>query len=149
MDELLARVESNPMNVPRSLFSNLDVVLFPMHIKKGERSMRRLANIVEMLELDRDSGALITNTVFKWQPDIDEFQYQGRSFLFDKIKDTHGVSKELLNQELKDRTAFLLNLQKSGIREYNAVTEQIRAYYRDKPAVMKEIIAVQTDAIEA
>jgi len=149
MDELLARVESNPMNVPRSLFSNLDVVLFPMHIKKGERSMRRLANIVEMLELDRDSGDLITNTVFKWLPDVDEFQYQGRSFLFDKIKDTHGVSKEVLNQELKDRTAFLLNLQKSGIREYNAVTEQIRAYYRDKPAVMKEIIAVQTDAIEA
>ena len=149
MDELLARVESNPMNVPRSLFSNLDVVLFPMHIKKGERSMRRLANIVEMLELDRDSGDLITNTVFKWLPDVDEFQYQGRSFLFDKIKDTHGVSKEVLNQELKDRTAFLLNLQRSGIREYNAVTEQIRAYYRDKPAVMKEIIAVQTDAIEA
>jgi flagellar protein FlaI len=149
MDELLARVESNPMNVPRSLFSNLDVVLFPMHIKKGERSMRRLANIVEMLELDRDSGDLITNTVFKWLPDVDEFQYQGRSFLFDKIKDTHGVSKEVLNQELKDRTAFLLNLQKSGIREYNAVTEQIRAYYRDKPAVMKEIVAVQTDAIEA
>lgn len=149
MDELLARVESNPMNVPRSLFSNLDVVLFPMHIKKGERSMRRLANIVEMLELDRDSGDLITNTVFKWLPDVDEFQFQGRSFLFDKIKDTHGVSKNLLNQELKDRTAFLLNLQKSGIREYNAVTEQIRAYYRDKPAVMKEIVSVQTDAIEA
>jgi flagellar protein FlaI len=149
MDELLARVESNPMNVPRSLFSNLDVVLFPMHIKKGERSMRRLANIVEMLELDRDSGDLITNTVFKWLPDIDEFQYQGRSFLFDKIKDTHGVSKEVLNQELKDRTAFLLNLQRSGIREYNAVTEQIRAYYRDKPAVMKQIVAVQTDGIEA
>ena len=94
MDELLARVESNPMNVPRSLFSNLDVVLFPMHIKKGERSMRRLANIVEMLELDRDSGDLITNTAFKWLPDVDEFQYQGRSFLFDKIRDTHGVSKE-------------------------------------------------------
>jgi flagellar protein FlaI len=149
MDELLARVESNPMNVPRSLFSNLDVVLFPMHIKKGERSMRRLANIVEMLELDRDSGDLITNTVFKWLPDVDEFQYQGRSFLFDKIKDTYGVSKELLNQELKDRTAFLLNLQKSGIREYNAVTEQIRAYYRDKPAVMKQIVAVQADAMEA
>lgn len=138
MDELLARVESNPMNVPRSLFSNLDVVLFPMHIKKGERSMRRLANIVEMLELDRDSGDLITNTVFKWLPDVDRFQYQGRSFLFDKIRDTHGVNKDILNQELKDRTAFLLWLQKAGIRDYHAVTEQIRAYYRDKPAVMAQ-----------
>ncbi|HVP97033.1 type II/IV secretion system ATPase subunit [Methanoregula sp.] len=148
MDELLARVESNPMNVPRSLFSNLDVVLFPMHIKKGERSMRRLANIVEMLELDRDSGDLITNTVFKWLPDVDQFQFQGKSFLFDKIRDTHGVNKDVLNQELKDRTAFLLGLQKAGIREYNAVTEQIRAYYRDKPGVMNRIVAVQTDEIE-
>ncbi len=149
MDELLARVESNPMNVPRSLFSNLDVVLFPMHIKKGERSMRRLANIVEMLELDRDTGDLITNTVFKWAPDIDEFQFQGRSFLFDKIRDTHGVNKDILNQELKDRTAFLLGLQRAGVREYNAVTEQIRAYYRDKPAVMKQILAVQAEGLEA
>ncbi|WP_292426279.1 type II/IV secretion system ATPase subunit [Methanoregula sp.] len=139
MDELLARVESNPMNVPRSLFSNLDVVIFPMLIMKGERSVRRLATIIEMLELDRDSGDLITNTAFKWLPDVDEFQYQGRSFLFDKIKDTHGVSKEVLNQELKDRTAFLLWMQKAGIREYSAVTEQIRAYYRDKPAVMKQV----------
>lgn len=139
MDELLARVESNPMNVPRSLFSNLDVVLFPMHIKKGERSMRRLANIVEMLELDRDSGDLITNTAFKWLPDVDRFQYQGRSFLFDKIRDTHGVSKDILNEELRDRTAFLQWMQEAGIRDYNAVTEQIRAYYRDKSAVMAQI----------
>ena len=148
MDELLARVESNPMNVPRSLFSNLDVVLFPMHIKKGERSMRRLANIVEMLELDRDTGDLITNTAFKWLPDVDTFQYQGRSFLFDKIRDTHGVSKDLLNQELRDRTDFLLGLQRAGIRDYNAVTEHIRAYYRDKPAVMEQIVSVQTDEMK-
>jgi flagellar protein FlaI len=143
MDELLARVESNPMNVPRSLFSNLDVVIFPMLIMKGERSVRRLATIIEMLELDRDSGDLITNTAFKWLPDVDEFQYQGRSFLFDKIKDTHGVSKDHLNQELKDRTAFLLWMQKVGIREYSAVTEQIRAYYRDKPAMMKQVEDMQ------
>jgi flagellar protein FlaI len=148
MDELLARVESNPMNVPRSLFSNIDVVLFPMHIKKGERSVRRLSSIIEMLELDRDSGDLITNTAFKWLPDVDEFRYQGRSFLFDKIRDAQGVAKDFLNQEMKDRTAFLLWLQKEGIRDYNAVSAQIRLYYRDKPEVMKRIISVETDSRE-
>jgi flagellar protein FlaI len=148
MDELLARVESNPMNVPRSLFSNIDVVLFPMHIKKGERSVRRLSSIIEMLELDRDSGDLITNTAFKWLPDVDEFRYQGRSFLFDKIRDAQGVAKDFLNQEMVDRTAFLLWLQKEGIRDYNAVSEQIRLYYRDKSEVMKRIISVETDSRE-
>jgi flagellar protein FlaI len=136
MDELLARVESNPMNVPRSLLSNLDLVIFPMHIKKGERSMRRIANIVEILELDRDTGDLITNTVYKWVPDIDVFQWQGRSFLFDRIRDTYGVSKDVLNDELKYRTDFIIWLQKHDIREYHAVTKMVQLYYRDKEEVL-------------
>jgi flagellar protein FlaI len=136
MDELLARVESNPMNVPRSLLSNLDVVIFPMHIMKGERSMRKISNIVEILELDRDTGDLITNTAFKWLPDTDTFQWQGRSFLFDRIRDTYGVSKETLNQELKHRTDFMLWLQKNDIREYEEVTRMIQIYYRDKDSVL-------------
>jgi flagellar protein FlaI len=136
MDELLARVESNPMNVPRSLLSNLDLVIFPMHIKKGERSMRRISNIVEILELDRDKGDLITNTVFKWLPESDKFQWQGRSFLFDRIRDTYGVSKEMLNEELKYRTDFILWMQKNDIRDYEAVTKMIQLYYRDKEEVL-------------
>jgi flagellar protein FlaI len=136
MDELLARVESNPMNVPRSLLSNLDLVIFPMHIMKGERSMRRMSNVVEILELDRDTGDLITNTVYKWVPDLDEFHWQGRSFLFDRIRDTFGVSKDVLNNELKYRTDFILWMQKNNIREYHAVTKMVQLYYRDKESVL-------------
>jgi flagellar protein FlaI len=136
MDELLARVESNPMNVPRSLLSNLDLVIFPMHIKKGERSMRKISNIVEILELDRDSGDLITNTVFKWLPDTDVFQWQGRSFLFDRIRDTNGVSKETLNEELEHRTDFILWMQRNNIREYEAVTRMVQLYYQDKEEIL-------------
>jgi flagellar protein FlaI len=136
MDELLARVESNPMNVPRSLLSNLDLVIFPMHIKKGERSMRKISNIVEILELDRDTGDLITNTAFKWLPDVDEFQWQGRSFLFDRIRDTYGVSKDSLNEELQYRTDFILWMQKNDIRDYEAVTRMIQLYYRDKEEIL-------------
>jgi flagellar protein FlaI len=107
-----------------------------MHIKKGERSMRRMANVVEILELDRDTGDLITNTVYKWVPDIDEFHWQGRSFLFDRIKDTYGVSKDVLNNELKYRTDFILWMQKNNIREYHAVTKMVQLYYRDKEEVL-------------
>jgi archaeal flagellar protein FlaI len=147
MDELLARVESNPMNVPRSLLSNLDLVIFPMHIKKGERNMRRISNIVEILELDRDTGDLITNTVYKWVPDLDEFHWQGRSFLFDRIHETYGVSKETLHEELRDRTAFILWMQTHNIREYHAVTQQIQLYYRDKDEVMRKMAHDPLDAV--
>ena len=102
MDELLARVESNPMRVPRALFSNLDAVVFPMHIKKGERSLRRIANMVEVLEMDKDKGDLITNTVFRWIPETDVFRYQGRSYLFEKIQKTFGVTQDQLTNRARE-----------------------------------------------
>ena len=139
MNELLARIESNPMNVPRSLLSNLDAVIFPMHIKKGERSLRRISNIVEILELDRESGDLITNTSYKWVPETDVFKFQGRTFLFDKIKETYGIGKDLLFQELKDRADFLNWLQRHNVRDYQQVGEMIRLYYRDKAEIMRRM----------
>ncbi|HTY15830.1 MAG TPA: type II/IV secretion system ATPase subunit, partial [Methanoregulaceae archaeon] len=139
MNELLARIESNPMNVPRSLLSNLDAVIFPMHIKRGERSLRRISNIVEILELDRESGDLITNTSYKWVPETDVFKFQGRTFLFDKIKETYGISKDLLFQELKDRADFLNWLQRHNVRDYQQVGEMIRLYYRDKAEIMRRM----------
>lgn len=136
INELLARIESNPMRVPRSLFSNLDAVIFPMHIMRGERSARRVANIVEILELDRDTNDLITNTAFKWVPEQDIFRFQGRAFLFDKIRDTYGISKELLRQEMDNRIQFLEWLQRRGVRDYHLVVRMLRHYQRNKELVL-------------
>lgn len=139
MNELLARVESNPMNVPRSLLANLDAVVFPMHIRKEERSLRRISNIVEILELDRDKGDLITATTYRWVPDKDVFRFQGRSFLFDKIRDTYGVAKDRLMTELSVRTRFLVWLSRCGIRDYGEVTFLVRKYYRNRDEVVRQM----------
>jgi flagellar protein FlaI len=139
INELLARIESNPMRVPRALFSNLDAVIFPMHIMRGERSARRVANITEVLELDRDTGDLITNTSFKWVPDRDEFRFQGRTYLFDKIKDTYGISTDTLRSELEHRIQFLEWLQKKGVKDYHLVTRMIRHYQRNRDLVIDRI----------
>jgi flagellar protein FlaI len=163
INELMARIESNPMNVPRSLFSNLDAVIFPMHIMRGERSARRVANVVEILELDRDKGDLITNTAFKWVPDLDVFRFQGRTFLFDKIRDTFGISRDLLRQEMENRIRFLEWLQRRGIRDYHLVVRMLRHYQRNKDLVLarmngngelsdllsQDIIALSSPAMKA
>ncbi|WP_292728156.1 type II/IV secretion system ATPase subunit [Methanoculleus sp.] len=139
MDELLSRVESSPMNLPRNLLANLDAVIFPMQIRKGERNVRRITNIVEILELDREKGDLVTNTVFKWLPATDEFKFMGRSYLFDKIRDTFGISLEDLRQEMADRADLLLWLQDQQIRDYKVALGFIRAYYKDKDEIMAQV----------
>ncbi|MBN1194205.1 MAG: type II/IV secretion system ATPase subunit [Methanomicrobiaceae archaeon] len=135
MDELLARIESNPMNVPRSLFSNIDAVVFPLQIRKGERNVRRIMQIVELLELDRESGDLVTNTVFRWDAEKDEFWFSGKSYLFDGIRDAFGVSRELLVRELRDRTNLLTWIQSRCVRDYSEILTIIRMYNRDKDEV--------------
>lgn len=139
MKELLARIESNPMNVPRSLFSNVDAVIFNALIKKGEHDVRRVVNIVEILELDFEKGDLITNQVFRWDAGSDTFRYTGRSFLFDKFRDEFGVSEEYLTKELKDRANLLDWMQENRISDYKAVAEIIRAYLRDKEALEERV----------
>ena len=141
INELLARIESNPMNVPRSLFSNLDAVIFPMHIMRGERSARRVANVVEVLELDRETGDLITNTAFRWIPDQDVFRFMGRTYLFDKIHDTFGIAKEVLVQEMEQRVRFLLWLQQKGVRDYHLVIRMIRHYQRNRDLLVSRMDA--------
>jgi hypothetical protein len=46
------------------------------------------------------------------------------------------VSKDLLNEELKNRTDFILWMQKNDIREYEAVNKMIQLYYRDKEEIL-------------
>ena len=139
MDELLARVESNPMNVPRSLLINVDAVLFPVHIKKGDRGLRRMQSIIEVLELERESNNIITNTAYRWDPEQDEFRFQGRSYLFDKIKEKHGVPVKTLKRELLQRGQLLRWLMKNRIRDYYEVVEWIRKYYSEREQVMAQI----------
>lgn len=139
MDELLSRVESSPMNLPRSLLANLDAVIFPALNRRGERNVRRIASIVEILELDREKGDLVTNTVFKWLPATDEFRFMGRSYLFEKIRDMFGVSLEDLRREMAERADLLLWLQEQQVRDYRKTLGFIRAYYRDKEKIMARV----------
>jgi flagellar protein FlaI len=131
MRELISRVESNPMNVPRTLFSAMDVVCFSAMIRKGDRNVRRVMQIVEILELDTE-GNLITNPVFRWDAVNDRFVFTGKSHIFEKIQAQLGIREEELIKEMDKRAAFLKGLREGGIRDYTTVVEQIREYELNK-----------------
>lgn len=127
MRELLSRIESNPMNVPRTLFSSLDAVCFSALIRRGDRNVRRVMSIVEVLELD-PNGDLVTNPVFRWDAVSDRFVFTGKSHIFEKIENQLGVKEEVLVNEMEARAKFLLDLREKNIVEYEAVVEKIHEY---------------------
>jgi flagellar protein FlaI len=115
------------MNVPRTLFSAMDVVCFSAMIRKGDRNVRRVMQIVEILELDTE-GNLITNPVFRWDAVSDRFVFTGKSHIFEKIEAQLGIREEALIKEMDERAAFLKGLREGGIRDYTTVVEYIREY---------------------
>ncbi|WP_340818423.1 type II/IV secretion system ATPase subunit [Methanolobus sp. WCC4] len=130
--ELLSRVESEPMNVPRNLFASVDMVIFNSMIKVGEHFLRRALRIVEIVELDPERGDLITNPVFKWNPVTDEYEYSGSSAMFDAINDEFGIDQMELVREMEMRGKYLESLANDGITEYEEVARAIRRYSREK-----------------
>jgi len=139
MKELLSRVESNPMNVPRSLFSSVDNIIFNSMVKKGEHYIRRASRIVEIIEIDPDRGDLITNPVYKWEPISDTFTHSGSYALFAGIREEFGVQEGYLLNELTDRAELLDYLAKNDITDYERVVNAIRTYSRDKDAIMEKM----------
>ena len=149
MPELLARVESQPMNVPRVMLANLDVVIFLAAVRKGEEKVRRVREVVEILGIDPTTKELVTNTVFRWDPVKDEFSFSGRSFQIEKLSKSSGIPIETLQREIDNRVTLLERMREQGITNYRAVTDVVRRYYVDKEQVMAAPKLVTTGPISS
>ena len=68
-----SRLESEPMNIPRTLLTILDTVAMTSKVRIGDRTTRRVTDVVEVVELDPVSREIVTNEVFKWHPAQDVF----------------------------------------------------------------------------
>ncbi|MEA3255307.1 MAG: type II/IV secretion system ATPase subunit [Candidatus Altiarchaeota archaeon] len=137
MSELLGRVESVPMNVPRTLFSNVDIVTFVTQIKTEEGTVRRVMEVVEVLELEPETKGLITNPVFRWNGENDTFENVGRFMLFDKIAEEFGIAAESLIEEHKKRSDFLHELKKNNVKNHIEFTRKIMEYYGEFSALKR------------
>jgi archaeal flagellar protein FlaI len=137
MPELLARAESQPMNVPRVMLANLDIVIFVAAVRKEQEKVRRIREIVEILGVNPVTKELVTNVVFRWDPIRDEFEFLGRSFQMEKISKSSGIPMSSLDQELDNRIRLLEKMRVEGITNYRDVTDIIRSYYLDRDSVLR------------
>ncbi|AFV22584.1 type IV secretion system protein [Methanolobus psychrophilus R15] len=137
IQELLSRVESEPMNVPRNLFASVDMVIFNAMVKVGEHFIRRALRIVEIVELDPERKDLITNPVFKWDPVEDRYEFSGSSSLFEDIEEEFGIKVEELVREMDERAKYIESLSRQGICDYKDVARAIRKYARHKDELME------------
>jgi flagellar protein FlaI len=139
IDELLHRVENEPMNIPRSLFQSLDAVAFQAQVSINGKMVRRIRTIVEILEIEKDNNNLMTNDAFNWEPKHDSFDFSGRSFILENIAKATGKPLEFMMKELKRKESYLLLMDKKNIHSYEKVSKAINDYYVDPVAAVQEL----------
>lgn len=127
----LNRLESAPMNIPRTLIPTLNVVCMQTKLRMKDMSVRKVSHVVEIVGLDPVSKEILTNEVFRWDPANDFFTYSGRSIVIDTIAERYGLSEEELKEELLRRRHVLEWVVKKKIRRYDKVGAVVREYYAE------------------
>jgi flagellar protein FlaI len=127
----IRRLESAPLNIPRTLLPTLNLIGLQARLRIGDRPVRRLTHLAEVLGIDASSGELDLNDVFRWDPKTDTYTYSGRSHTIERLAERGGQPLERVQEELRHRRTVLDYMVKKNIRRYQDVGAMIRDYYAD------------------
>ncbi len=133
------RLENPPINVPRNMLSALDLVSVQIQSRIGGQRIRRMKQLIEILDIDPRTNELITNEVFKWHAASDEIRYSGKSFVLEEIMEERGWNEARMREELKRRQELLEWMRVKMIRHYRDVAKMLISYYRDPESVMEVV----------
>jgi flagellar protein FlaI len=133
------RLENPPINVPRNMLSALDLVSVQIQSRIGGQRIRRMKQLIEILDIDPRTNELITNEVFKWHAVSDEIRYSGKSFVLEEIMEERGWNEARMREELKRRQELLEWMRVKMIRHYRDVAKMLISYYRDPESVMEVV----------
>ena len=122
------RLENPPISVPRIMISGLDCLSVQFQTRVGGKSVRRVKEVVEFLGVDNESGELLTNTLFRWDPRTDKWIHGVKSYLVERIAETRGVPPGEINREWQRRAYFLDALQRQGVLDHREVADAVAAY---------------------
>ncbi len=125
------RLENEPINVPRLMLQTLDVVAIQRQVRVGGRIQRRVTEVTEIIGFEPDTGDLLTNTVFEWDPAGDEHRFMGKSYLLDRVRQHALDSEAEVEAEWKRRAELLEALRNNGRTDLPHVAAVLHHYYND------------------
>lgn len=136
------RLENEPINIPRLVLQALDVIAIQAQTRYHGKRVRRVMEVVELVGMDPATKELLTNTVFKWDPGRDTFEYAGRSYMLERIAQERNWTRDQLREEVQRRQAVLQAMIARGVKDVRELTDLVKAYYRD-PEAMAASLGIQ------
>lgn len=138
VEAVVNRLESEPLNIPRSLLTMIDIVMIQIRTEIKGKPARRTGSVTEVVAMDSKTKELLTNDVYQWNPKNDAFSYSGRSHVLEKNMKKMGLEEDEVRKELHRRKIVLEWMAKNNIRRYTDVATVIREYYADPARVYRK-----------
>jgi flagellar protein FlaI len=140
VESAVYRLESPPMNIPRTLIAGIDLILVQKRVELKGKPARKTVAASEIVGLDPRSGEILTNEVYRWNATDGTFDYTGRSYILEKIAEKTGISIEKAEEELRNRKIIILWMAKKNIRNYRDVSNIIRSYMENPERILWEAL---------
>jgi len=140
VESAVYRLESAPMNIPRTLIAGIDIILVQKRVELNGKPARKTVSTSEIVGLDPRSGEILTNEVYRWNPAQDTFDFTGRSYILEKIAEKTGVTPEEASEEIQRRAQVIHWLVKNNTRNYKEVSNIVRSYLENPEPILKEAL---------
>jgi len=137
VDTMIRRLETPPIELSPTLVNSLDCVAVATHAIIGKRETRKIREVVEIVNVNKDGTALI-NTPLTWDPSKDVFYFKKQSKVFEKISARRGIPMEKLQSEFVLRAKLLYELSKRKIFGFEETQKVINDYFKSPEEVLKK-----------
>ena len=128
MPKLMDRLTTPPISLPPSLIGSLDLLVFMARMKYRDKFVRRVTEVVEMVEYDAERNEPIVNRVMKWNSGSDRFEIS-KSVVLKKIVARTGMKEKDIADELERRMVVLNWMKENNVLNYQDVNKVINMYY--------------------
>lgn len=140
IEAVVSRLQTPPISLSPGLLQHLNIVVIAAHAKVKGVEVRRIKEIVEIVDVDTATGRPITNQLFRWVPAGDYFEFASdRSYILNKIIEEKGIPEESMWEEVRRREKILSWMKDNNVRYFVDVGRLIAAYYRNPEEVLTKV----------
>lgn len=136
--ETLLRLRSKPMNVPKSMFTLLDLIIMQHRMNLPDKGLTR--KVTEISEVSVMGEHILLNNVYE-SPEKGKMVERTDipSSTVEKLAEHSGKKKKDIKREIKIREAILDYMVDESIKSYPEIRDLVTKYYQGPEEVLEEI----------
>ena len=138
-EDLVNRMTIAPINLPKQLITEVNIVVFMKQMKVKNNVVRRASSIVEIAGYNGVEDKFYTNEFVKYTPSKDEFKLSEDSAILSQLIEKRGTDANSIWQEIERRRRILEAMHSRKILDFRDVSKVFKTYYKDPSNIMSFI----------